>query len=116
MRKKEKATDEAPFAALAFKLATDPFVGKLVFFRVYSGSLKAGSYVLNTKTGNKERIGRIVRLHANSREDVDEVFSGEIAAAIGLKNTVTGNTLCDEKYPDNFGRNYFSGTGYFRGD
>lgn len=94
-----KASDEEPFAALAFKLATDPFVGKLVFFRVYSGSLKAGSYVLNTKTGNKERISRIVRLHANTREDVDEVFSGEIAAAIGLKNTVTGNTLCDEKKP-----------------
>jgi elongation factor G len=94
-----KASDEEPFAALAFKLATDPFVGKLVFFRVYSGCLKAGSYVLNTKTGNKERIGRIVRLHANAREDVDEVFSGEIAAAIGLKNTITGNTLCDEKHP-----------------
>ncbi|MCX6740567.1 MAG: elongation factor G [Candidatus Parcubacteria bacterium] len=94
-----KASDDEPFAALAFKLATDPFVGKLVFFRVYSGSLKAGSYVLNAKTGSKERIGRIVRLHANSREDVDEVFSGEIAAAIGLKNTVTGNTLCDEKAP-----------------
>jgi elongation factor G len=94
-----KASDDEPFAALAFKLATDPFVGKLVFFRVYSGSLKAGSYVLNAKTGSKERIGRIVRLHANSREDVDEVFSGEIAAAIGLKNTTTGNTLCDDKKP-----------------
>jgi len=94
-----EAKDDAPFCALAFKIATDPFVGKLAFFRVYSGSLKAGSYVLNTATGDKERIGRIVRLHANAREDVDEVFSGEIAAAIGLKNTVTGNTLCDEKKP-----------------
>jgi elongation factor G len=92
-----KASDEEPFCALAFKIATDPFVGKLVFFRVYSGVLKAGSYVLNTTTGDRERIGRIVRLHANSREDVDEVYSGEIAAAIGLKNTVTGNTICDEK-------------------
>jgi len=94
-----EAKDDAPFCALAFKIATDPFVGKLAFFRVYSGSLKAGSYVLNTVSGDKERIGRIVRLHANAREDVDEVFSGEIAAAIGLKNTITGNTLCDEKNP-----------------
>lgn len=93
------ASDEAPFAALAFKIATDPFVGKLAFFRVYSGHLSAGSYVLNTTTGNKERIGRIVRLHANSREDVEEVYSGEIAAAIGLKGTVTGDTLCDPDHP-----------------
>ncbi len=93
------ASDDAPFTALAFKIATDPFVGKLAFFRVYSGHLAAGSYVLNTTTGNKERIGRIVRLHANSREDVDEVFSGEIAAAIGLKGTVTGDTLCDPDHP-----------------
>jgi len=91
--------DDVPFCALAFKIATDPFVGKLAFFRVYSGTLKAGSYVLNSITGNKERISRIVRMHANAREDVDEVFAGEIAAAIGLKNTVTGNTLCDEKKP-----------------
>jgi len=90
------ANDEDPFCALAFKIATDPFVGKLAFFRVYSGTLKAGSYVVNTTTGNRERIGRIVRLHANSREDVDEVYAGEIAAAIGLKNTTTGNTLCAE--------------------
>ena len=90
------ASDEEPFAALAFKIATDPYVGKLTFFRVYSGVLKAGSYVVNTTTGTRERVGRIVRLHANSREDVDEVFSGEIAAAIGLKNTTTGNTLCAE--------------------
>jgi elongation factor G len=93
------ADDSAPFSALAFKIAADPFVGKLAFFRIYSGSLKAGSYVLNTKTGDKERLGRIVRLHANSREDVDEVFAGEIAAAVGLKNTTTGNTLCDPEHP-----------------
>ena len=88
-----------PFAGLAFKIATDPFVGKLCFVRVYAGVLTAGSYVLNTATGNKERIGRIVRMHANSREEVTEVKAGEIAAVIGLKNTVTGNTLCDEKRP-----------------
>ncbi|PIR74236.1 MAG: elongation factor G [Candidatus Magasanikbacteria bacterium CG10_big_fil_rev_8_21_14_0_10_47_10] len=91
-----KASDEEPLTALAFKVATDPFVGKLVFFRVYSGSVKAGSYVVNTTSGEKERIGRIVRLHANSREEVNEVFSGEIAAAIGLKGTKTGDTLCAE--------------------
>jgi elongation factor G len=94
-----KASDEEPFTALAFKIATDPFVGKLTFIRVYSGILKAGSYVLNTTTGERERIGRIVRMHANHREDVEEVYAGEIAAAIGLKNTVTGDTLCDEKKP-----------------
>ncbi len=91
--------DDAPFAALAFKIAADPFVGKLCFFRVYSGSVKACSYVLNTTTGERERIGRIVRLHANSREDIDEIFSGDIAAAVGLKSTYTGNTLCDENDP-----------------
>lgn len=91
--------DTAPFAALAFKIAADPFVGKLAFFRVYSGSVKAGTYVLNTTTGEKERVSRIVRLHANSREDVDEVFAGEIAAAVGLKNTTTGHTLCDPDHP-----------------
>ncbi len=96
---KRETSDDAPFCALAFKIATDPFVGKLGFFRVYSGTLKAGSYILNTATGDKERVGRIVRLHANAREEVDEVYAGEIAAAIGLKNTVTGNTLCDEKAP-----------------
>lgn len=94
-----KVDDSAPFTALAFKIATDPFVGKLSFFRVYSGRLEAGSYVLNTSTGKRERIGRIVRLHANSREDVQEVYSGEIAAAIGLKSTTTGDTLCDESRP-----------------
>ena len=94
-----KPSDEEPFAALAFKIATDPYVGKLCFIRVYSGVLKSGSYVLNTSTGNKERIGRIVRMHANHREEVEDVYSGEIAAAIGLKGTTTGNTLCDEKRP-----------------
>lgn len=91
--------DDAPFAALAFKIAADPFVGKLCFFRVYSGSIKAGTYVLNTTTGEKERVSRIVRLHANSREDVDQVYAGEIAAAVGLKNTTTGHTLCDADHP-----------------
>jgi len=91
-----KPDDNGPFVALAFKIATDPFVGKLAFFRVYSGVLKAGSYVVNTSNGKKERIGRIVRLHANSREDVEDVYAGEIAAAIGLKDTTTGDTLCDE--------------------
>jgi len=94
-----KATDEEPFAALAFKVATDPFVGKLVFFRVYRGTLKKGSYILNATTGKKERIGRILRLHANHREDVGEVYSGEIAAAVGLSNTTTGDTLCDLSNP-----------------
>jgi elongation factor G len=91
--------DEAPFAALAFKVATDPYVGTLTFFRVYSGFVKAGSYVLNANTGNKERVGRIVRMHSNKREDVEEVFSGEIAAFVGIKGTKTGDTLCDEKNP-----------------
>ncbi len=92
-------SDEEPFTALAFKVATDPFVGKLIFFRVYSGVVKSGSYVLNVTTGEKERIGRIVRMHANTREEVQEVFAGEIAAAIGLKATRTGDTLCDENRP-----------------
>lgn len=87
--------DEAPFAALAFKLAADPFVGKLIFIRVYRGILKAGSYVVNSTNGEKERVGRIVRLHANHREDVNEVYAGDIAAAVGLKATRTGDTLCD---------------------
>nr|MDP9212323.1 elongation factor G [bacterium] len=94
-----KASDDEPFAALAFKIATDPFVGTLAFFRVYSGTLQAGSYVLNTTTGNKERLGRILRMHANTREEVKEVFSGEIAAAVGLKKTTTGDTLCDPDKP-----------------
>ncbi len=94
-----RASDEEPFTALAFKVASDPFVGKLCFFRVYSGTLKAGSYVLNVSTGERERISRIVRMHANHREDVDEVFAGEIAAAVGFKNTFTGHTLCDPDHP-----------------
>jgi elongation factor G len=93
------ASDSEPFAALAFKIATDPYIGRLAFMRVYSGSLKAGSYVLNTSTGEKERISRIVRLHANNRTDVDEVWAGDIVAAVGLKNTTTGNTLCDADNP-----------------
>jgi len=92
-----KIADNEPFVGLAFKIATDPFVGKLIFFRVYSGILKAGSYIVNTSTGEKERIGRIVRMHANSREDVEEVYAGEIAAAIGLKGVRTGHTICDER-------------------
>ncbi|MEK7496689.1 MAG: elongation factor G [Patescibacteria group bacterium] len=92
-------SDEAPFTALAFKITSDPFVGKLAFFRVYSGTLQAGSYVLNASNGEKERISRIVRLHANTREDVSEVYAGEIAAAVGLKVTTTGNTLCDPDHP-----------------
>ncbi|HOE74419.1 MAG TPA: elongation factor G [bacterium] len=94
-----KVDDSEPFAALAFKIAADPFVGKLAFFRVYSGVLKSGSYILNTATGNKERIGRILRMHANHREEVEAVYSGEIAAAVGLKDTTTGNTLCDPARP-----------------
>ncbi len=92
-------SDTEPFSALAFKIATDPFVGKLIFFRVYSGVVTAGSYVWNSSKGEKERLGRIVRMHANSREDVTEVYAGEIAAAIGLKNVATGDTLCDEDKP-----------------
>jgi len=94
-----KADDDAPFAALAFKVMSDPFVGKLVFFRVYSGNIAAGSYVLNTVSGERERIGRIVRMHSNERVDVDHVYAGEIAAAVGLKATFTGHTLCDENHP-----------------
>jgi len=94
-----KADDKEPFAALAFKIAADPYIGKLCFFRVYAGSLKAGSYILNTTTGDRERVGRIVRLHANDREEVDEIYAGEIAAAVGLKNTFTGDTLCDPDHP-----------------
>ncbi len=94
-----KADDSEPFSALAFKIATDPFVGKLIFFRVYSGHVSAGSYLFNSSNGAKERLGRIVRMHANHREDVTDVYSGEIAAAIGLKTTFTGDTLCDEDHP-----------------
>ncbi|MAG11679.1 MAG: elongation factor G [Parcubacteria group bacterium] len=93
------ADDDAPFAALAFKVAVDPFVGRLTFFRMYSGTLKQGTTILNNTTGKKERVGRIVRMHANSREDVDEAYAGDIAAAIGLKNTFTGHTLTDTDHP-----------------
>lgn len=94
-----KPDDAEPLAALAFKIAADPFVGKLIFVRVYSGVLTAGSYVLNTTTGDKERIGRIVRMHADKREDIDKVAAGDIAAVVGLKNTFTGNTLSDVTHP-----------------
>lgn len=93
------SSDEEPFAALAFKIMTDPYVGKLCFFRVYSGTLDAGSTVYNTNKDNKERMGRMLLMHANHREDVDKVYSGDIAAAVGLKNTTTGDTLCDESHP-----------------
>lgn len=93
------ASDSEPFSSLAFKIMADPFVGKLAFFRVYSGVLNSGSYVYNSSKGKKERIGRILRMHANHREDIPEVRSGEIAAAVGLKDTATGDTLCDEKSP-----------------
>ena len=93
------SSDEEPFAALAFKIATDPFVGKLCFFRVYSGKLEKGSAVYNSVKGNRERIGRILQMHANDRKDIDIVYSGDIAAAVGLKNTTTGDTLCDEDHP-----------------
>ena len=92
------ASDSEPFSALAFKIMTDPFVGRLSFFRVYSGTLKSGSYVLNANKGVKERIGRILQMHANNRTEIQEVFAGDIAAAVGLKNTTTGDTLCDEKH------------------
>jgi len=94
-----KVSDDEPFSALAFKIMTDPFVGQLVYFRVYSGVLKAGSYTYNPTKDNKERIGRLLKMHANKREDIKEVFAGEIAAAVGLKNTTTGDTLCDEDHP-----------------
>lgn len=93
------ASDNEPFAALAFKIMTDPFVGRLSFFRVYSGTLKSGSYVLNANKGVKERVGRILQMHANNRTEISEVYAGDIAAAVGLKNTTTGDTLCDEKHP-----------------
>ena len=93
------ASDEAPFSALAFKIATDPYVGKLCFFRVYSGTLEKGTTVLNCTKGTKERLGRILQMHANHREDIDMVYAGDIAAAVGVKNTTTGDTFCDEDHP-----------------
>ncbi len=94
-----KSSDEEPFSALAFKIMTDPFVGKLAYFRVYSGTLNSGSYVLNATKNKKERVGRILQMHANKRQELDEVFSGDIAAAIGFKFTTTGDTICDENHP-----------------
>ncbi len=94
-----KLKDDEPFAGLAFKIMADPYVGKLVFFRVYSGTLRSGSYVLNASTGKRERVGRILLMHANHREDVDQVFSGDIAAIVGLKDISTGDTICDDKHP-----------------
>jgi len=94
-----EADDNGPFAALAFKIMSDPYVGKLTFFRVYSGTLNSGSYVLNSTKGKKERIGRILQMHANHREEITQVYSGDIAVAVGLKDTTTGDTLCDEKNP-----------------
>ena len=93
------SSDEEPFAALAFKIMTDPFVGKLSFFRVYSGTMNSGSYVLNATKGKKERVGRILQMHANKRSELDKVYSGDIAAAVGFKNTTTGDTICDEQHP-----------------
>ncbi|HEX5972788.1 MAG TPA: GTP-binding protein, partial [Gemmatimonadaceae bacterium] len=92
-------SDDAPFAALAFKIATDPFVGKLTFFRVYSGVLKSGSYVYNATKDKRERVGRLLQMHANKREEIEEVRAGDIAAAIGLKETRTGDTMCDDEHP-----------------
>lgn len=94
-----KSSDDEPFSALAFKIMTDPFVGRLTFIRVYSGILHSGSYVLNATKGKRERIGRILQMHANSRQEISEVYAGDIAAAVGLKDTITGDTLCDEKHP-----------------
>ncbi|EDS07814.1 translation elongation factor G [[Clostridium] scindens ATCC 35704] len=93
------SSDEEPFSALAFKIMTDPFVGKLAYFRVYSGSINSGSYVLNATKGKKERVGRILQMHANKREELEKVYSGDIAAAIGFKFTTTGDTICDERHP-----------------
>ena len=94
-----KSSDDEPFSALAFKIMTDPFVGKLAFIRVYSGTLNSGSYVLNSTKNKKERVGRILQMHANNRKEIDKVYSGDIAAAVGLKVTVTGDTICDEQHP-----------------
>jgi len=101
------ASDSEPFSALAFKVAADPFVGQLIFFRVYSGTLSSGSYVYNPRTRNRERIGRILRMHANDREEVKKVFAGEIAAAVGLKDTITSDTICDEENPIELNRIVF---------
>ena len=94
-----ESSDEEPFSALVFKIMTDPFVGKLAYFRVYSGTMNSGSYVLNATKGKKERVGRILQMHANKREELDKVYSGDIAAAIGFKFSTTGDTICDEQHP-----------------
>ena len=94
-----KSSDDEPFAALAFKIMTDPFVGKLAFFRVYSGTMNSGSYILNATKGKKERVGRILQMHANKRTELDKVYAGDIAAAVGFKSTATGDTICDEDHP-----------------
>jgi elongation factor G len=94
-----KTSDEEPFCGLAFKIMSDPYVGKLTYFRVYSGKLEAGSYIYNSNKDVKERVGKIVRMHANKQEIVETVYSGEIAAAVGLKDTKTGDTICDEAHP-----------------
>jgi len=99
VEEERQSSDDAPFSALAFKIAADPFVGKLAFFRVYSGHVSAGSYVLNSTKNSKERLGRIVQMHANMRQDIPDAYAGDIAAAVGLKNTSTGDTLCDENNP-----------------
>ena len=93
------SSDDEPFSALAFKIMTDPFVGKLAFFRVYSGTMNSGSYVLNATKNKKERVGRILQMHANKRQELDKVYSGDIAAAVGFKTTSTGDTICDEQHP-----------------
>src|SRR5262249_21613786 len=93
------ARDEEPFTALAFKIMTDPYVGTLTFLRVYAGVMNSGSYVFNSVKGKKERIGRLLKMHANKREEIEEVFAGDIAAAVGLRATTTGDTLCDESKP-----------------
>ena len=93
------SSDEEPFSALAFKIMADPFVGKLAFFRVYSGTMNSGSYVLNATKDKKERVGRILQMHANKRAELDKVYSGDIAAAVGFKFTTTGDTICDEQHP-----------------
>ena len=93
-----ESRDDAPFAALAFKVVSDPFIGRLTYFRVYQGHIESGSYVKNTTKGAKERLGRIMQMHANHREEIKEVFAGDIAAAVGFKSTTTGDTLAEEKY------------------
>jgi elongation factor G len=110
-----EARDDAPFAALAFKIATDPFVGTLTFFRVYSGKLEGGSAVYNTIKDRKERVGRMVQMHANQRTEIKEVLAGDIAAAVGLKDVTTGDTLCDLEQQDHPRAHGIPGAGDFRG-